>query len=138
MGSWTKTIEIAKPPQDVWDVAIDYANLPKWTAKVSKVEVDPPGAAAIGTKVTVTRGRITFTQTVQEMRPPEHLYTTIVNGPVTGNSKFTIKANGTGSSVEHTLALELKGMMKLAGLFIGGGVKKELKMLKRQVEGPTK
>lgn len=138
MSSWTRNIEIAKPPQAVWDVAIDYANLPKWTAKVSKVDVEPPGPAAIGTKVTVTRGRITFIQTVQEMRPPEHLYTTIVNGPVTGSSKFSIKAAGTGSSVEHTLELQLKGMMKLAGLFIGVGVKKELMMLKKRVEGAPK
>ena len=138
MGSWTKSVEIAKPPQAVWDVAIDYPNLPKWTAKVSKVDVNPPGPANIGTQVTVTRGRITFTQTVKEMNPPEHLFTTVVNGPVTGSSKFTLRQTATGTAVEHTLQLELKGMMKIAGLFIGGGVKKELKMLKKEVEGGAK
>ena len=137
LGKWTKNIEISKPPQAVWDVATDYPNLPKWTAKVSKVEVVPPGPASVGTQVTVTRGRITFTQTVKEMQMPERLYTTIVNGPVTGSSTFTLKPTATGTAVEHTLELDLKGMMKIAGLFIGGGVKKELKMLKRQVEGPT-
>ncbi|HEX9708481.1 MAG TPA: hypothetical protein VGB42_00675 [Candidatus Thermoplasmatota archaeon] len=98
MSRWTKSVEVARPPQTVWETPVDYPNVPKRAAKVSAMSVDRPGPAAVGTKV-------------------------------------TIRARGGGSHVEHAHALSIKGVAKLFGPLIGSGVKKELRMLKNQVQG---
>jgi carbon monoxide dehydrogenase subunit G len=119
----------------VWDTIVDYPKTPEWLPKVKSATMDPPGLLAVGTKVSVSRGRITIHFKAEEVRPTEFLRCSIVQGAVTGDTTFALQRDGEGTTVDHTLDLQLKGLMKIFAPFIGGGLKKDLAALKKRVEG---
>lgn len=119
----------------MWDVIVDYSKAPEWLPKIKAALMEPEGPLAVGTKVALTRGRMTINFTAQEARPTEFLRCTIVQGRVTGDTTFSLKADGAGTVVDHTLDLKLSGLMKIFAPFIGGGLKKDLAALKHRVEG---
>jgi uncharacterized protein YndB with AHSA1/START domain len=136
MGSWSASVQIAKPPEAVWNVIGDYAKTPEWLPKV-KAATQSPGPFGTGTKVSVTRGPMTINFTVEESSPPNKVVMSIVQGKVTGNTTFVLKPEAGGTLVDHTLDLNFKGLMKLFSPFMKGGIRKDLAALKKRCESLT-
>jgi carbon monoxide dehydrogenase subunit G len=130
-------VQIAAPPQVVWDTIVDYPSAPQWLPKVKSAVMTPEGPLAVGTKVALTRGSITINFTAEEIRPAQFLRCSIVQGKVTGDTTFTLSPDGNGTRVDHTLTLQLKGLMKIFAPFIGGGLKKDMAALKKRSESKS-
>jgi carbon monoxide dehydrogenase subunit G len=135
MSSWKVSVQIAAPPQTVWDTIADYPSAPQWLPKVKSAVMTPEGPLGVGTKVALKRGSITINFTAEEVRPPQFLRSSIVQGKVTGDTTFTLTPDGNGTRVDHTLNLNLKGFIKIFAPFIGGGLKKDMAALKKRSEG---
>ena len=133
MGSWSASVQIAKPPEAVWNVIGDYAKTPEWLPKV-KAATQSQGPFGMGTKVAVTRGPMTINFTVEESSPPNKVVMGIVQGKVTGKTTFVLRPEAGGTLVDHTLDLNFKGLMKLFSPFMKGGIRKDLAALKKRCE----
>ena len=133
MAKYNASVRIARPPKAVWNVIGDYTKTPQWLPKI-KEATQSPGTFGRGTKVKVVRGKMTINFTVEESTPPERVVMSIVQGKVTGTTSFILKPDGDGTLVDHTLQLNLKGLMKIFAPFIGGGIKKDLAALKARSE----
>ena len=135
MSHWSASVRIAKPPQAVFDTICDYPSTPQWLPGIKEASFLTPGPLGPGSKVKVGRGRITIEFTAKEVDPPRQLTMAISQGKVTGVTTFALKQDGQGTLVEHTLELNLKGLMKLFGFVIKRGLTKDLGALKARVEG---
>jgi hypothetical protein len=46
-----ESVQIARPPADVWSAIADYGFDREWRSRLSDTKPDPPGPPALGTKV---------------------------------------------------------------------------------------
>jgi uncharacterized membrane protein len=101
------SIEIAAPPERVWEVLADVERWPEWTESVTNTRLLDPGPLAFGSRVEVSQPRIptgTYTVTVLE---PGSLFTWEQRQPgstVTAHHRVTPLPDG-GSRVELTVVM---------------------------------
>lgn len=104
------------------------AKAPHWLPKI-QAAAQSPGPFGKGTKVSVTRGPMTTTFTVEESEAPQRVRMGTVQGKVTGTTTFVLKPQGEGTLVDHTLDLNFKGPMKLLSPLMARGLRKDLAAL---------
>ena len=64
------SIDVAAPPEAVWDVLVDVERWPEWTDSVSKVRTLDAQPLTVGSRVEVSQPRIpTGTYTVTSLQP---------------------------------------------------------------------
>jgi uncharacterized protein YndB with AHSA1/START domain len=61
-------IEVAAPPEVVWDVLTDYERWPEWNPEVKSLSIDGPVAA--GTTFKWKTGPLSITSTLREVERP--------------------------------------------------------------------
>jgi len=107
------TIEIDRPPEEVFAYVTDPARLAEWQESVVSTRVEGAGPPSVGMKVSVTR-RIgplerAMTAELAELTPPSRWAVRGVDGPVRGNIQGTIAPLDEGTRSRVTLELELVG-----------------------------
>jgi uncharacterized protein YndB with AHSA1/START domain len=106
------SVEISRPPADVFAYVTDPSYLPLWQESVVRVDSDD-ASTHVGTRVVVVRrvGRreMVSAAEVDEFQPPTHWGVRGVDGPVRGDVTGTIEPLDNGTRSRVTLALELKG-----------------------------
>jgi uncharacterized protein YndB with AHSA1/START domain len=107
------TIEIARPPAEVYAYVTDPERFPEWQDDVVRVRVEggrPPG---VGARFTTTRriGRVeqTTTQEVHERTPPRSWSCRGVDGPFRPGAGITVEPLGDGARSRVTIALDFEG-----------------------------
>ena len=65
------SIDVAAPPDRVWEVLVDVERWPEWTESVSDVRLLDEGPLAVGSRVEISQPSIpTGTYTVTTLEPP--------------------------------------------------------------------
>lgn len=107
------SIEIARPPAEVFAYVTDPARLAEWQKSVVSTRVEGTGPPSVGTRASVTRriGPIERAMTAElaELTPSSSWAVRGVDGPVRGNVKGTITPLDDGTRSRMTLELEFVG-----------------------------
>jgi uncharacterized protein YndB with AHSA1/START domain len=106
------TIDISRPPADVFAYATDPAKFAEWQQDVLRVRVaDGPGG--VGSRFTTTRriGRAerTTTQEIVEADPPAAWAVRGVDGPIRPDVTLTVEPGRDGASSRVTATFDFRG-----------------------------
>jgi hypothetical protein len=139
-----ESVEIAKPPGEVWDAIADYGFDRKWRKGLSDMTPDPPGGPAVGTKVhEVVRnsGRDYAADTVVTSLDPGVSYEFTGSGTIgelSGGRSVHPNQDGNASVFTYDIRLKPTGGMRLLrpvlGTMVRSGLKKDLQTLKNLLE----
>ena len=107
------SVEISRPPEEVFSYATDFARFPEWQAgvvSVSRVGDDPP---AVGSTAAVSRRIgprvLSRTEQITKFAPPTSWTVRGVGGPVVAIAHGNIDPVDDGTRSRVTLALEFEG-----------------------------
>ena len=113
MAAIVESIEIARPPEDVFPYVTDPSRLAEWQESVVSARLEGGGPPAVGSRVSVIRriGRSERTMTAEltELNPPRSWAVRGIDGPIRGNVKGTIDPLDDGARSRVTIELDLEG-----------------------------
>jgi uncharacterized protein YndB with AHSA1/START domain len=113
MAPIVSSIEIARPPAEVFAYATDPARFAEWQDDVVGVRVEGGGPPGVGARFTTIRrvggAERTMTQEVVEHAVPRRWAAAGVDGPVRPSASVTVEALGDGSRSRVTFALDFEG-----------------------------
>jgi uncharacterized protein YndB with AHSA1/START domain len=111
------SIEVARPPDEVFAYSTDPSRFAEWQPDVVRVRVEGGGGPlGVGARFTTTRriGGVerTMTQEVTDSRPPVSWAVRGVDGPIRPSASITVEPldGGTRSRVTFTLDFEGHGI----------------------------
>jgi uncharacterized protein YndB with AHSA1/START domain len=107
------TIEIDRPPEEVYAYVTDPTRFPEWQDDVVRVRVEGDRPPGVGSRFTTTRriGRVeqTTVQEIAERTPPRRWSCRGVDGPFRPGAGITVEPLGDGTRSRVTIALEFEG-----------------------------
>ncbi|WP_284978096.1 SRPBCC family protein [Arthrobacter sp. fls2-241-R2A-200] len=118
MSALTNTIEIDRPPVDVFVYASDPLHFPEWQVDVLEVHFEGAGGRQLGSRFTTTRrigpNERTMTQEITEDEPPHRFAAHGIDGPIRPHASIDVEPldNGTRSRVTFELDFEGHGVGK--------------------------
>ena len=119
MTAIVESVEIARPPAEVFAYITDPTHLPEWQESVVSVEREGGEPRGVGSRVKIVRriGRMerTMTSELEATSPPSSWSVRGLDGPIRGMVKGTIAPldNGARSRVTIELDFESHGIGKL-------------------------
>jgi len=115
----TGSIEISRPPQDVFDYVGDLSRHKEWQSALVEVELEDDGPTKLGTKVKETRlvtgGKQSYEYEITEWEPPRVSGFKVLSGPVRpeGTITFTPLDDGARTRVDFEMEFHGHGFGKL-------------------------
>jgi uncharacterized protein YndB with AHSA1/START domain len=110
------TVEIARPPEDVFELLSDIDRLPEW--QTSAVEAHTDGPLAAGSRVTEKRrllGRELDTELeIVAYEPPRRLTLRSLGGPVNFTVDHVLAAEAGGTQLRFVAEAQPRGALRLA------------------------
>jgi uncharacterized protein YndB with AHSA1/START domain len=107
------TIEIARPPDEVFSYVTDPSRFAEWQDDVVRVRMEEGRPPSVGSRFTTTRriGGVnrTMTQEITETRPPRSWAVHGVDGPIRPEASITIEPLDDGARSRVTFALDFEG-----------------------------
>jgi uncharacterized protein YndB with AHSA1/START domain len=107
------SIEIDRPPDEVFSYITDPARFAEWQYDVVSVRLDNGRPPSVGSRFTTIRriGRTerTMTQEITEINPPRSWAAHGVAGPIRPNAKITVEPLNDNTRSHVTIALDFKG-----------------------------
>jgi uncharacterized membrane protein len=147
MAPITGTIEIARPPQDVFDYVADIKRQGEWQEAIVSVEVETEGPTRVGTRAVETRrvpgGTRSFPFEMTEHDPPRRSSFQVTGGPVRphGTMTFTPLDNGTRTRVDFQMEFVGHGLgvllLPLVNRDARRQVPKDMSALKQRLESTS-
>ena len=123
------TIEIARPPEDVFAWLTDVEQLTRWQKSLLAAHAEGPFQK--GTRIVERRslfGREAETELeVTALEPARRLTLKTVRGPVELEVDHQLESNGTGTTLQVTAAGRAKGALRFMGPAVAAGARQELK-----------
>jgi carbon monoxide dehydrogenase subunit G len=105
MPSFSHSIEVPKPPADVFPWLLDADKVPQWTSDLSSYE--PAGALGSGTAIkqviSIGGSHITLNMTVDSYEPPSSAVVSFATNGVDVVNTYTVEATDGGSRVTQGL-----------------------------------
>lgn len=144
MSSYAHSVEIGRPPEEVFAFVTDPAAYPRWQPSLLSVEPHAPGPLRLGSEATEVRrflGReLETTWTCVEHEPCTRSAIQSEDGPVPFRGIFELEPSRAGT--RFTWTVELSGpAARLAGPLAGRATRRELEAntahLKRLLEDPA-
>jgi uncharacterized protein YndB with AHSA1/START domain len=113
MAPIVESVEIARPPEDVFRYVTDPDHLREWQSSVVDVKKEEAGPVHPGSRVVVTRqlkGRTQpMTMQVAELEPPRHWVIRGLDSPIRGSVDGTVEPVGEGDRSRVTIKLDFEG-----------------------------
>jgi uncharacterized protein YndB with AHSA1/START domain len=113
MAPIVSSIEIAKPPEQVFSYVTDPSRLAEWQESLVSARAEGGGPPAAGSKVITTRriGRRERAMTMEmtDFSPPRSWAVRGIDGPVRGIAKGTIEPLDDGARSRATIELDFEG-----------------------------
>jgi uncharacterized protein YndB with AHSA1/START domain len=107
------SVEIARPPDEVFTYVTDPSRFPEWQHDVVSVRIEGGGRPGVGSRFTTTRriGGVerTMTQEITEVSPPRSWVVHGVDGPIRPNANVTVEPLDGGARSRVTFALDFEG-----------------------------
>jgi carbon monoxide dehydrogenase subunit G len=136
-----ESIEISRPPEDVFAYATDFSRFPEWQEGVVSARREGVAALGVGSRAVVTRRagprKLVRTEEIAELNPPRTWTVRGVGGPLIATAKSTIEPldDGERSRVTIALAFEGRGIGKLlVPLLIRRQARKQLPRNEQQLK----
>jgi uncharacterized protein YndB with AHSA1/START domain len=102
------TIDIARPPAEVFAYATDPARFPEWQKDI--VRVTPAGENRFTTTRRFARAERTLTQEITESSPPHRWSARGLDGPIRPIASVVVEPHDGGSRVTFSLDFEGHGV----------------------------
>jgi uncharacterized protein YndB with AHSA1/START domain len=113
MAAIVESIEIARPPEDVFAYLTDPSHMPEWQESAVRVQREGEARLAVGSRVAVTRrvgrGERTMTSELTEVNPPKSFAVRGIDGPIRGNVVTTVEPTEGGERSRVTISLDFEG-----------------------------
>jgi uncharacterized protein YndB with AHSA1/START domain len=107
------SIEIDRPPEEVFPYVTDPARFAEWQYDVERVRMDGDGLPGVGSRFTTTRriGRAerTMIQEITEIDPPRSWAAHGVAGPIRPSASISVEPLNDSTRSRVTFALDFKG-----------------------------
>lgn len=123
---FSNTIEIQRPPDEVFDYLATPENIPHWNYAISTSERSPAGPIRVGTRI---RQRRTIPRpgeeqlAVTELVPGDRLVLVGDLGPFHGTISYTLEPTPQGTRLVNVAELEASGPLRLAAPLVAGRVR---------------
>jgi uncharacterized protein YndB with AHSA1/START domain len=113
MSPMVSTIEVARPPEEVFSYVTDPSRFPEWQRDVVSVIADGHGTPEVGARFRTTR-RVggadrTMTQEVTVLDAPRSWAVRGVDGPIRPSATVTVEPIDAGARSRVTFTLEFEG-----------------------------
>ena len=138
------SIEINRPPDEVFSYVTDPARFAEWQYDVERVRINGDGLSGVGSRFTTTRriGRAerTMTQEITKTDPPTSWAAYGVAGPIRPSANITIEPLNHSSRSRVTFALDFEGhrigvlLVPLIRRIAARGAPKSYQNLKERLE----
>ena len=113
MAPIVSTIEIARPPGEVFAYVVDPSRLAEWQDSVISSHTEGGGPPAVGSKAVTTRrvgrGERKMTMEMTKVDPPKSWAVRGIDGPVRGIVDGTVEPLDDGSRSRVTIELDFEG-----------------------------
>jgi carbon monoxide dehydrogenase subunit G len=142
---YEQSIEIERPPSEVFAFLAEPDNLPRWQPAVTEVAATPPGQLSGGARLTEARTflgvRIRSTLEVTAFEPDHRLDLTTVEGPARFGVSHRLEPTNGGTRVTIAGEGEPGSALRLAGPLLRRAVERQarddLRRLKRLLESQS-
>ena len=139
-----ESVEIARPPEEVFSYATDPAHLTEWQAKLLEAKLETEGPVRVGSRMKQKRdvglGTRTFTAEVTAYDPPRLFSFHGVDGPVRPEGTVTLEPIDDGRRTRYTINMDFEGhglgilLLPLVRHDAGKQVRESLAHLKDKLE----
>jgi uncharacterized protein YndB with AHSA1/START domain len=113
MPAIVESIDISRPPQDVFSYATDFEHFPDWQGGVVSARPEGDAPLAVGSSAVVTRRigprELPTTEEIAQLNPPRSWTVRGVGGQLTAIARATIEPLDGGERSRVTIALEFEG-----------------------------
>jgi uncharacterized protein YndB with AHSA1/START domain len=107
------SIEIDRPPDEVFSYVTDPSRFAEWQHDVVRVRIEGARPPGVGSRFTTTRriggAERTMTQEITELSPPRSWAVHGVDGPIRPRANVTVEPLGDGAGSRVTFALDFEG-----------------------------
>ena len=110
MPSFSHSIDVSKPPSEVFPWLLEEDKVPQWTSDLERYDVDGP----LGTGTTVTQkltlaGGLALAMHITAYDPPRGAATAFETNGVKVESQYVLEGGDSGTRVTQTLEAKASG-----------------------------
>ena len=135
------TIDVQRPPEDVFAFLTDPERLPEWQTSTVEVRRERSGPLEVGERfkeVHAAMGRkLESTVEVAESSPPSAFALKILDGPMPLDGRWTFEPAGGGTRVHFVGEANASGPKKLARPLLARQFRGYHQLLKKRLEGAS-
>ena len=138
------SIEIDRPPDEVFSYATDPLRFAEWQYDVASVRMEEETPPSVGSRFITTRriGRVerTMTQQITEIKPPTSWSAKGVAGPIRPSGNILVDSLDDGTRSRVTLSLDFEGygigvpLVPAIRLMAAKGAPRSFRNLKERLE----
>ena len=140
-----REIDVARPPEAVFDHLADVERFPQWQPAIQRAEQVTPGPLGPGSQLKLVlrgpTGPIDVLGEIDAIERPSLLALRTLSGPADVEARCELRPEGVGTRARFTASIELKGLLRFAEGAARKTIERELPIaladLARRIESET-